>query len=190
MALLYFTDLSLIKSQCNIDASFTDDDTLLESIENAIVAHGQDLTGRWFVSDDRVLYLDAFPAGKVLLAPNLNSVASITYYTDAAAGQQTLDVAEYDVRTYPVTGFVRPARDYTWPDGAYDIEISYNAGYGSGAGETPLPFPIVQWMLINIATHYEHRENITIGTSANTIGIMPASYADALLDMYVVRVAA
>jgi hypothetical protein len=188
MPLMYFSDLTLIKAQCNLDTSFVADDTLLTLFENEAVVHAQNRTRRYLTATALTEELDEFPAGAIPLAANLNSVTSIKYFTDASVSEQTLATNQYEVKTKPLVGFVRPARYCYWPAGAYKITIAYNAGYGTGSGQTPVPAPIQAWLLAAIATKYANREIAMIGQGQVQAVELPSKIFDDLLDMYAVPV--
>lgn len=176
MSLLVFPDIGIIKDHCSIDSDFFDHDRLLKQYENQAVAEFEKLTGRVLVAKTTTKELDGFPSDSsyIKLAPNLNSVASITY-TDGAETEQTLATDQYDVKTWPLVGFVRLARDCYWPSVAYDIVITYDSGYGPPVRDqfifdnstardaffTTNPNLLVDGTWVITATVYQHYETDT-----------------------------
>lgn len=59
------------------------------------------------------------------------------------------------------------------------VELELTAGYAAGS----CPTDILQWMLVQIAAWYEQREAIGIGVA---LAQAPRSFADALLDPYII----
>lgn len=90
--------------------------------------------------------------------PPLASVTTVKYY-DGSNVLQTLSSSYYVVETLSDVGMISLAYGYTWPtvyERPYPIQITYQAGYGSGA--THVPEPLRQAILIATAEMYEHRE--------------------------------
>ena len=116
--------------------------------------------------------LDGFPAAAAwieLPRPPLISVTSITY-VDGDGTTQTWASNQYvvDAPSGPkaARGRISPAYGVTWPttrDQMNAVTIRFVAGYGHASGPR-LPPLLKAAMLLDIATMFENRENLVIGT--------------------------
>jgi len=170
-----------VKQQTNVDHSA--DDTLLEQYISAAVAHGQQLTGRYFVETGLQLDLDEFPAGNISLLPNLQSVGSITYVNDDDE-RVTLNADQYTVKASGIVGHVDPVD--SWPEGT-DVLVSLVAGWQVVSESVTTPADIQAWLLVKVADFYAQRESF-VTSKAGVMGVaaMPATFIDNLLACYVV----
>lgn len=175
------------------DDNDTDQDAEIEVLIAAMRRHAENLTGRAFVDRELELNLDCFP--RVIELP-IAPVVAIDYirYKDADGELQTLyaegspatgeDLVEFDLKRSPAR--IQPADGRSWPTigGQYfnPVQIGFTAGYGTGGSPEDLsviPQELALWMRARIATLFENRENLIVGTIVNEL---PRSNYDALLD--------
>lgn len=168
-----------IKQQTNV--TFDADDTLLEMFLAAAVEFGENLTGRKFVESTFEFDADTFPAGRIPLYPNLQSVTSITY-TDSTGAGQTLDPALYKVKTTALVGYVEAVE--SWLYGAEDILVTFKAGYPVVNDNITTPADIKQWLMVKVADFYLQRESFVFGR--DRVFTMPASFVDTMITCKVV----
>lgn len=174
--------LAEVKAHCVI--GHDEDDLLLAIMISAAREHGESITGRSWAEKTLEVVLDRFPVGTISLpATPISSVSSIEY-VDANGAEQTLPESEYHVDTESMIGRVVP-KD-AWPETADQpnaVRVQYSAGW------TPEEFPqsLRQWMLIRVATLYEHRESMTMVSNNRMVLPIDRSFVDGLLDQFVVH---
>ena len=169
-----------VKLQTVVEHS--EDDTLLEMYIKAAVDYGEKVTGRNFTPVTYQLELDSFPAGKIALRPNLQSVTSIVF-TDSDGVEQTLDSNEYNVRTTAIVGYVEPVD--SWPAGK-DVVVTFTAGYPLSGGEPTTPYGIKLWLMVKVADHYKQRESFLAQGGNATVAPLPQSFIDNMLSCEIV----
>lgn len=172
--------LSEVKAHCVIGHDL--DDALLGVLISAAREHGESLTGRSWAAKTLEVVLDEFPAGAIELpASPITEVTSVKYL-DADGVEQTMDAAGYTVDTDSLVGRVVAEE---WPetdDTVNVVRVRYTAGW------TPSTIPPVlkQWLLIRVATLYEHREALTMVSNNRLVLPMDRSFVDGLLDAHTV----
>lgn len=189
--------LDEVKLHARIDAN--GEDALLRLFIAAARAHGEQITGRAFVAQTRELTLDGFPGADAAIeipAPPLGEIVSVSY-DDPEGAAQTLADSQYRIATVSdsVPALLRPARGAVWPStdaGQQTVRIRFTCGWpvtGLGTTDDPyivaLPEALKAWLLIRVTGLYEQRESFVLGQPNRTVE-MPRSYADALLDPFVV----
>lgn len=171
--------VTLAEAKLHLRVIDSSDDALIGTLITAARAHAENVCRRAFVTQKWVLYLDAFPAGKIQLPfPTLQSVESVKY-RDTDGALVTLDAAQYVVDAISEPGAVTPAYGASWPFTQAipnAVQISYTAGYGEA---TDVPAEIKVWMLVRVGALYENREEVAAGQSLVALPI-----ADRLLDRY------
>ena len=162
--------------------SITSDNDLLDIYIKGARQMAENYTNTALISKTIEQQFDDFPettednphGAFKLIVPPLISVTSLVY-TDADGDEQTIDSANYQVKTLVQPGMVAPVATYTWPtayEGIYPITITYLAGYADAAS---VPFDIKQAMLLTIAHWYRNR--------VDTAKTMPTQ-AENLLNKY------
>jgi hypothetical protein len=199
--------LAEAKKQCNREDDFTDDDALLSAIIAAARDYVENQIERSLLLQTWYRTLDAFPGPSllgvpfgrgfsipghaiVLERPPVLSIVSIQYL-DMAGVVQTMPPADYVDPTQGGTvradqlARITPVFGKIWPIPMPQIEsvrVTYTAGYGTTADKVPPG--IGAWMKLRVATLYENREEVVVGSRV-TVQELP--YVDALLDPYRVR---
>jgi len=113
-----------------------------------------------------------------LARQSVQSVVSITY-VDADGATQTLAEDQYRLTGWDSSEII-PAYGVTWPTPRGDVDcvtVTWVAGYGDDVDDVPPP--IRQWLLVRLATLFEHREEVITGTIVARIPTI-----DSLLSPY------
>jgi uncharacterized phiE125 gp8 family phage protein len=159
------------KSQCVVE--HTDDDTTFSTVYiPAAIGRCENATLRQLTQATFDLVIDAFPCDPWIELPK-PPLVSVTYvkYLDTSGVEQTWDPSNYVVSA-PAgprcrRGRIALAYGVTWPSTlcqANAVSIRFVCGYGALA--TDVPALLVAAMLMDIATLYENRQNVVIGTVA------------------------
>jgi uncharacterized phiE125 gp8 family phage protein len=167
--------LAEVKLFCRVD--YEDDDSLLQQLSKAARKRAEGWLYRGLITQTRAVRLndsDFDSSGNIILPnPNVQSVSSITYY-DSAGTLQTASTSLYRL----VNGsdaeneaFVELLVNQTWPTADADRQLPWTVTYvcGYGAAATDVPEEIRLGLKIAVATWYEHREGMIVGTTANTM---------------------
>ncbi len=163
--------LTEVRDQCLIPADVTDQDAHISNILiPAVRDRAEAATGRRIITQTWDLVLDAFPDADYIEIPHppLQSIESVKY-RDATGTLQTWDASNYVVEA-PAgprcrRGKLTLAFGVSWPSTygqAGDVTIQFVCGYGDEASDVPALLKAA--MLLDVATLYEHRENIVTGT--------------------------
>jgi uncharacterized phiE125 gp8 family phage protein len=181
------------KNHLRIDSDITQDDALISMLISAARRYGETRTGRSWITQKWRLRLDGFARDCFGAGGGMNvielergkvqSVDAITYL-DMGSVQRTMDLAlvAKDLDSLPAR--VSPVFGQVWPVPLPQIgavSIDYTAGYGPN--EVDVPEGIRQWMLVRLATLYEHREEVEV-VARGKVEAMP--FVDSLLDPYTV----
>jgi uncharacterized phiE125 gp8 family phage protein len=184
-----------------VRADLTAESTLIDLYISAVTAKAENYIKRALINQTWEYTLDYFPPvlcqnihpslrhgynsfarmeGIPLPMSPASAITSIKYI-DVNGVLQTLDSAKYTLLTDDPNQVI-PAYGESWPEyrsqpGA--VAIRYVAGYG--AASSNVPEAIRAWILLNVASLYENRENIAIGNG----GVIELStMADSLIDSY------
>ena len=185
------------KSHLRVDADYTVDDALIDMLIGAARIAAETQTARSLISQGWRLVLDRFPGSVDMWLPDvfqlpgnaillergpLLAVSSITY-TDMGGVQQTLTSGtDYVVDASGPIPRITPPFGRIWPIPLPQIgavRVDYTAGYGTTAASVPAG--IRHWMLLRVASLYEHREEAAV-MQRGTVNALP--WVDGLLDPY------
>lgn len=166
-----------VKAQCRIDANTEDD--LLQAYINVASVDASNRAARSFSRMIWELRFDEFPTYEVngtyivqneiiVPRPPVNQILSFTYL-DTNNVRQTF--SDYQLIRYDQ--YARIVADTDWPETNGQVIIRYEAGLGCS-----VPYPVKQWILLNVAHLYRHREM----TVERALSIMP--FGDTLLHPY------
>jgi len=178
-----------------------DDDTastaVLQLLIKAMREDAENLTQRAFIQRTLKLSIDNWPTDSQyglkidLPFPPVASVTTFKYY-DTDGVLQTLATDQYDLHTEQEPAFIVPAHQVTWPTIRLRpdaIQITFVAGYAPGSppdeqgSQETLPAQVRLWMQTKLATLYENREQVIVGTIVSKV---PRDFTDALLDSLIV----
>lgn len=169
--------LAEAKSHCRIDADITEHDGLLELLIQAAREQAEHDTGRALITQT-LQVLEPASCRLQLRKPPFLSMTSVVA-VDSAGVETAITGSDYTIdHSRLIPDLVIKAM----PSGACYIKAQYNAGYGASASS--VPSAIRRWMLMHIATHFEHRESVVVGGS---VASMPTPFIDGLLDPFRVR---
>lgn len=144
-------------------------DDLLRGLVGAARGVVEHRTGRVLMPQRWRLTLDEFP-WDILEIPKspLRSIASITY-VDQTGTTRTLSPGAYQVDISGIRGRIAPAYGTRWPSTRCQLSavaIEFDAGYKDQA---KVPDDIKAAMLLLIASYYENREAVIVGTIVNEL---------------------
>lgn len=175
--------LDEVKAQAVITAGNTDD-ALLTRLIKVARQEAENLTHRTLIASGWLRTLDAFPAAVHLIRGPVISVDSILY-DDEDGIEQTLNPADFVLdKSDGMRCYVVPAYGKAWPSTRAHINavrVAYTAGFGAAAAD--VPEDLRHWIMVRVATLYEHREQFVTGTI-----VSPAPYMQTLLEPYVMPV--
>lgn len=161
--------VTLAEAQTHLRASDPEEDSLIASLVEAATVQAEAYCRRRFVSQKWRLTLDAFPADALVLPyPALISVESVKY-VDTDGVEQTLDVANYVVRTAETPGEIVRAYGASWPSARDEpgaVRVEFTAGYGAADA---VPDAVKRAVLTMVGTLYANRESIVTGTIATKL---------------------
>ncbi|MBL8272668.1 MAG: phage head-tail connector protein [Xanthomonadales bacterium] len=163
-----------VKQHLRREASWVEDDELIDGLIDAATAHVEKVSNRSLVQQTWVLKLCAFPCGGDtwsrridLPRPQALSITSIGY-VDSAGSPQTLSAANYALQGDEYGSAVVETYGNTWPDTREQpdaVTVTYVAGYArTGAGteadpyeyRKPVPAPIRQAILCKVQALYDN----------------------------------
>jgi uncharacterized phiE125 gp8 family phage protein len=171
----------------------TSDDFIIESMIKAAESYAENYTKSAICRQQWQVKFDGFYGhdGEIKLprAPLSTNTSDVTisYIEDTTAGNTTaLASTLYTVDYYSRPGVVYPSYDNDWPeprDERNAVVVTYWSGYSTPAS---VPDPIKAWVKLRVASMYENRESLMVGTG-NFISELPHSYVDGLLDEFIVE---
>jgi uncharacterized phiE125 gp8 family phage protein len=144
--------ITLAEAKAHLKVDTDADDALIERLIAAARARAEWHTGRAFVTQSWIFWLDAWPETIDLPLPPLQSVLSITAYTRADIAH-TLSSSDYTVANNRIAlkDGRAPPTDLRRLNA---VAIAFTAGYGV-ASDVPAPLRVA--ILSLIAFLYEHR---------------------------------
>ena len=171
-----------LKAHLNIDSSFTDDDTYIESLEKVARRYAESVCRRKFITQTWNLLLEEWPTENYITFPygQLISIVHIKY-TDSNEDQSTFSTDDYSIDTDSEPG--RGVLDYgkTWPGSTLwplnAIESQFTLGYGVAGSD--VPDEILFAIKLMVADMYENRE-----MSVRAVSINKLDTFDNLLSSY------
>lgn len=163
--------LAEAKAQCRVEASLTDEDTLINGYIAAARRWCEKVDRRAFLTQTWQLWLDAWPASNAikLRLPPLQSVSSIVHYDDADVAT-TFAASNYYVDTVSEPGRVVLRSAASWPNAtlreANGICVTFVAGWAAAAS---VPATLKQAVQLVVGYWYENREAAVIGAVSREI---------------------
>lgn len=174
--------VSLQQAKDHLNVVYEDQDAYITSLIIAARQMAEGRTNRTITQRIREQAFSSWGAMK-LLKPPFVQVESVSYI-DADGLEQVLSPDSYTVSTRrePASVALTIAAGSNAPTLASRDEaviVRYTAGYPVGE----VPAPIVQWMLLQIGSMYEHRESVIAGVSVTPL---PDMYERMFLQPYMV----
>lgn len=152
------------KAWLRVDDS--DDDTLIDALVVAARRSFEEATNRSIISTVWKLRLDQFPSGPIWLPRSpVSAVASVSY-EDEDGETQTWSDTLYEVDLFDIVTTIRPINGESYPGTKVQIQavtVTFTAGYGVAGSD--VPDDILTALKLILATFYEHRESVIVGTS-------------------------
>ena len=173
--------VTLIEAKAHLNILSTDDDTLIEFLIGVATEQAEEITNRQLMRATYEMTMDILPERFELTKPPLGVVEKIEYIPDGSDSYVLLDPSFYVVNDTVEPAVVIKHRDMSYPAISWmpnSVRVTFTAGYENAAS---VPKPIKQWILIRIATLFEHREEIVVGASVTPI---QNDYNDYLISKY------
>lgn len=180
--------LAEARAWCRVDDDITDQDSVIMLLIGAMREYAENLTGRAFAPRTLETRFDSFPDSGILELPfaPLLSVESVSYID---SGGSLVELAGsptgFETDTHSEPGNLFPLFGSSWPSTAEQpgaVRVRYTAGYSSFSA---IPRSLKLWMQARIATLYENREQIIVGS---IVADLPRAYVDGILDGLMVRI--
>ena len=148
------------EAQLHVRSDAAEEATYVGDLVTAATAQAEAFCRRRFVSQRWRLTLDAFPDDAI--APPYPPLASVeaVQYVDSKGAWQTVDAADYVVRTAETPGEIVPAYGTSWPSPRSTndaVRIDFTCGYGAAAD---VPQGIKRAVLLIVGSLYANRETI------------------------------
>ncbi|MBU1567713.1 MAG: hypothetical protein KJ630_19075 [Proteobacteria bacterium] len=159
----------------------TAESALVTTYIGAVTAKGEAILKRSIITQTWKVELDDFPDSISLPMGPVQSVTSVTYLDDDG-DRQTLAETVYQFVNDQDRPRIILAYDQEWESCRVQpgsIVVTYVAGYGLAVS---VPAAIKAWILVNVATLYNNRESIVVGSMVKDI----STIADGLLDGHMV----
>lgn len=173
--------LTINEAKAHLNVLSSEDDIMVQFLIEVATAQAEDITNRQLMSAVYELSMDILPERFELKKPPLISVDKIEYIPDGSESYVLLDPSLYIVDDMVEPAMIIKHRDANYPAISWmpnSVRVTFTAGYENA---TSVPKPIKQWMLIRIATLFEHREEIVVGVSVTPI---QNDYNDYLISKY------
>lgn len=177
--LKYPVTLDEAKAHLNVLSAY--DDELISFLIGVATEQAEEITNRQLMRSTYEMTMDILPDRFEIKKPPLHAVEKIEYIPDGLSSYVLLDPSMYMVDTTVEPGVVIRRNDATYPAISWmvnAVRVTFTAGYADAAS---VPKSIKQWMLIRIATLFEHREEIVVGVSVTPI---QNNYNDYLISKY------
>jgi uncharacterized phiE125 gp8 family phage protein len=135
--------LTQAKAHLNLDATFTDDDTLITDYITAARREVENLLGRTLITTTYTMTLDYFYAWEIRVPSSpLISITTLSYIDLDGTSQNLVEDTDFIVRKVgQVEGVITPDYGEEWPntrDEKGAVTIVYTAGYGASDSDVPM----------------------------------------------------
>lgn len=194
--------LADVRPHLRIDDDDVSQDATLLILISAARRYAENYTGRSLMVQHWTAVADCFPGSYLVPVPGIGyasatlltrtsddllikllrgpvtAIDSITY-VDVNGAAQTLDPSTYIFDSSDLVQRIAPAYGAVWPQARpqlASVKITFTAGYANAAA---VPATFRNWMLVRIATAFEHREAEEIVARGK---LQPLEYVDTLLD--------
>lgn len=149
--------VSLTEAKARLKVTTTDFDADITAMIGAARAAAENETGVALVTQTWSLYLDAFPARRVITIPRppLASVTWIKYY-DADGVQQTLSSSTYYVAVGVDPGRVVLKQSQTWPTIEQGRPEAIEVRFVAGVAAASVPKEVSDAILLIVAHRFEN----------------------------------
>jgi uncharacterized phiE125 gp8 family phage protein len=171
--------VTLAEARAQMRVSDAGEDALIERLIAAARAHVEQLTRRALISQGWRLYLDDWPAGRIVHLPvaPVVSVETVIVYDDDGLpvvlddGDVTLERAGEPPRLKLAAGAPAGLRGFN------GIEIDFTVGYGVAAGDVPEP---LRHAVLLLAAHWFDNREAFAGLGGGEAAGAPAGFTGLL----------
>lgn len=173
--------VTLLEAKAHLNVLSDIDDNLITFLISVATEQAEEITNRQLMRATYEMTMEILPDRFEIKKPPLHAVEKIEYIPDGLSSYVLLDPSMYMVDTTVEPGVVIRRNDATYPAISWmvnAVRVTFTAGY---ADAVSVPKSIKQWMLIRIATLFEHREEIVVGVSVTPI---QNNYNDYLISKY------
>lgn len=168
--------VTLLDAKAHLRVLDTDDDVYIQDLIDAAEAQAEEITSRYLQEKSSEFFLLEKQEIFELPKSPLIAIDAIEYYSDVLGQYELLDASFYSVNATREPAQVKLDLSVDMRiDAFHPLKVSYRAGYAK------LPAPIKQWILMRVATMYENREEIVVGTITTDLG---SNYNDFLISKY------
>ncbi len=168
--------VTLLEAKAHLRVLESYDDAYIQNIIDVAQAQAEEITSRYLEETATVFYLTEAKGIFELPKSPLIAVDSIEYYSENSSQYETLSAAYFLVNDKREPAQIKLNANFNLNIGTFHpLKVSYRAGY------VTLPAPLRQWILMRIATMYENREEIVIGTITSDLN---SDYNDFLISKY------
>ncbi len=168
--------VTLLEAKAHLRVLHTADDAYIQDLVDAAVAQAEEITSRNLLETVNIFYLDGFVKSFELPKSPLIAIDTIEYQMPDSETYTTLSATAYRVNDVVEPAKVLFKESFSVADSFKSIKVTYRAGYAPDA----VPKPIKQWVLIRVATMYENREEVAVGT----VSEIRSDYNDFFISKY------
>lgn len=169
--------VTLLEAKAHLRVLDEADDVYIQTLVDVAEAQAEEITSRNLLETTNVFYLSDYVGNFELPKSPLIAVNTIQYVPYGESDYVTLSSDMYEVDDSREPARVRFFEGLYVADLFKAIKVTYRAGYTA----EKVPKPIKQWILLRVATMYENREELVIGTIAPVLNL---EYNDFLLSKY------
>jgi uncharacterized phiE125 gp8 family phage protein len=148
------------EAQLHVRSDAAEEATYLADLVTAATGQAEAFCRRRFLTQRGRLTRDSFPDQAIALPyPPLASVEAVQY-VDGDGAWQTVDAADYLLRTAETPGEVVPAYGTSWPSARSTkdaVRIDFTCGYGAAED---VPQGIKRAVLLIVGSLYANRESV------------------------------
>ncbi|OXB01744.1 hypothetical protein B0A75_04700 [Flavobacterium oncorhynchi] len=150
--------MAMAKKQLRVEASFNDEDDLIQSYIDTAVAMSEDYMGGHIVEKNMIMKMNMFDNPLIFEAFPIQSVVSVSYFSSDGSDSQEMTSFDYDLTS--VNPKVSRITFKNIPQTAERFDaVTITVKVGIEA--TKVVKPIIQAVLLQVADMYERREDRT-----------------------------
>lgn len=150
--------MAMVKKQLRVEASFNDEDDLIQGYIDAAVAMSEDYTGGHIVEKNMIMKMSMFDNPLIFEAFPIQSVVSVSYFSADGSNSQEMASTNYDLTS--VNPKVSRITFKSIPQIAQRFD-AVTVTVKVGIEATKVAKPIIQAVLLQVADMYERREDRT-----------------------------
>jgi len=168
--------VTLLDAKAHLRVLDADDDAYIQDLIDVAEAQAEEITSRYLKETQSEFLLEEKKEFFELPKSPLIAIESIKYYSEDSGQYELLDASFYMLNMAREPAQVKLDLSIAMCiDAFHPLKVVYSAGY------VTLPAPIKQWILLRVATMYENREEVVIGTITSDL---KSDYNDFLISKY------